>query len=106
MLFQRDAVELARDRVALSRRLGSSVAATVPPQQIRLHGVGQRRPVEVLSPRVHQPYTGTLAAGELSPEIEAVVSRFVVRALAERHLSGRSAPGLILEGRPIHADEM
>ena len=104
MLFQGDAVELARDGIAFYVRARRwrrpRISPVAPPQQFRLHGIGERRASEVLSPRIHDPHAGTLA--ELRSKVEAVVRRFVVGALRQRHLGAC----LVFECRSIHADQV
>ena len=105
VIFERDRVELARDRVAFGLwHRGFRSAIRSPPQQLRFLCGGDRRALELSSPRIHHPHAGSLA--ELRSEVEAVVARHSVRRVLERHLGSGPAPRLVVEGGAIHPDHL
>src|SRR6266487_555808 len=70
--------------------------------------ITDRSALELSSPRVHHPHAppAPRALAELWPEVEAVIPRRFVRRVRERHLGRRSAPRLVVERGPIHADHL
>src|SRR5205814_4319204 len=56
VIFERDGVELSRDRVAFGLRSGKRKTRRSPAQQLRSFSFTNRRALELSPPRIHHPH--------------------------------------------------